>query len=148
MLRNPDLGFTQRKSQSPSKAVVELAPGHLFDVCLPPSSSHFSLQPQLAFLLVPKPARHFAVPLSSFFSVFFSSQPYLWHLEAPGLGVQLELHWGLHHSCGNAGSLTHWARPGSKPAPLQTLCWVLNLLSHNGNSSFSLFFCHSTLNSP
>ena len=37
-------------------------------------------------------------------------------------------------ACSNARSLTHWARPGIKPASSQTLCWVLNPLSHNENS--------------
>ena len=37
-------------------------------------------------------------------------------------------------TCGNAGSLTHQARPGTKPASSQRPCWVLNLLSHNRNS--------------
>ena len=35
---------------------------------------------------------------------------------------------------GNAASLTHWVRPGIEPTSSWTLCWVLNLLSHNGNS--------------
>ena len=58
---------------------------------------------------------------------------------------------GLHHSHSNAGSqalsatytvahnnagsLTHWARPGIKPAS----SWVCNHLSHNGNSQDSNF---------
>ena len=42
-------------------------------------------------------------------------------------------------ACGNAGSLTHWARPGIKPIFSQRLCWVLNLLSHNGNSNLSTY---------
>ena len=47
---------------------------------------------------------------------------------------------GLSHicdlccSCSNAGSLTHWAMPGIEPMSSETLCWVLNLLSHNWNS--------------
>ena len=40
---------------------------------------------------------------------------------------------------GNAGSLTHWTRTGMEPASSQTLCWVLNLLSHNRNSVLSVF---------
>ena len=40
---------------------------------------------------------------------------------------------GLHHSHRNTRSLTHWKRPRIKPAPAQRLCWVFNLLSHNGN---------------
>ena len=37
-------------------------------------------------------------------------------------------------ACGIAGSLTHWARPGIEPVSSWRLCWVLSLLSHNGNS--------------
>ena len=37
--------------------------------------------------------------------------------------------------CGNAG-----VRPGIEPASSMTLCWVLNLLSHNGNSVARSFF--------
>ena len=40
-------------------------------------------------------------------------------------------------ACSNSGSLTHGAKPEIEPASSRTLCWVLNLLSHNGNSSFS-----------
>ena len=56
---------------------------------------------------------------------------YPWHMEVPRLGVQLELEllayttatttpdpshvFDLHYTHGNAGSLTHWARPGIKP---------------------------------
>ena len=35
----------------------------------------------------------------------------------------------------NAGSLTHWARLRIESAPSQRVGWVLDLLSHNGNSS-------------
>ena len=41
----------------------------------------------------------------------------------------------------NAGSVTHWVRPGIEPASSQRLRWVINLLSHNGNfrsSNFSI----------
>ena len=37
-------------------------------------------------------------------------------------------------ACGNTRSLAHWARSGIKPPSSRTLCLVLNLLSHNGNS--------------
>ena len=40
-----------------------------------------------------------------------------------------------------AGSLTHWARPGVEPTFSWTLCWVLNPLSHNGDLSFD--YSHS-----
>ena len=38
-------------------------------------------------------------------------------------------------ACGNTGSLTHWVKPGIEPASSWILCWVLNALSYNGNSS-------------
>ena len=37
-------------------------------------------------------------------------------------------------ACGDSRSLTQWGRPGIKPTSSLTLCWVLNPLSHNGNS--------------
>ena len=42
---------------------------------------------------------------------------------------------------GSTRSLTHWMRPGIKPASSQTLCQVLNLLSHS-RSSKVLHFQH------
>ena len=39
-------------------------------------------------------------------------------------------------ACGNARSLTHWARPGIEPTfSPHGLCCALNLLGHSGNSS-------------
>ena len=53
---------------------------------------------------------------------------------------QPEQHW-IHTASatystawGNARSLTHWVSLGMEPTSLQTLCWVLNPLSHNKNS--------------
>ena len=43
--------------------------------------------------------------------------------------------WPTQHAYGIGQSLTHWVRPGVKPASSQILCRVLNLLSHNRNSS-------------
>ena len=79
--------------------------------------------------------------------------PHLQLIEVPRLGIELELQlpvytsatamwvlsliFDLRHSytyTSNAGSLTHCARPGVEPASSQTLFWVLNLLSHHGNS--------------
>ena len=42
----------------------------------------------------------------------------------------------LRSSLGQCRSLTHWARPGIEPASSWTPCWVLNPLSHHGNSYF------------
>ena len=39
----------------------------------------------------------------------------------------------------NTGSLTHWARPGIKPASSWRQHHVLNPLSHSGNSTYSNF---------
>ena len=47
------------------------------------------------------------------------SEPHLWPT------LQLWQHWILNP----------WAKPGIEPESSQTLCWVLNPLSHNGNSS-------------
>ena len=41
--------------------------------------------------------------------------------------------------CSNAGSLTHWVKTDNESTSSQTLCWVLNPLSHNGSSSFDHF---------
>ena len=57
-------------------------------------------------------------------SVYFnpsppSPPPYLpprWHLEFLGQGSDPNCNFSLSHSCGNAGSLTHCAGPGSEPA--------------------------------
>ena len=60
---------------------------------------------------------------------------------------------GLHQSHSNttsgtyttahskAGSLTQWARPGIEPESSWTLRWVLNTLSHNGNSCGDVLKC-------
>ena len=82
---------------------------------------------------------------------FFCLWPHLWHIEVPRLGVKWELQlqayatamstqiWTLSAtyvvSCGNARSLTHWARPGIRSASSWRLCWVLSQLSYNGNSN-------------
>ena len=90
-------------------------------------------------------------------AIFFSFLgPHLQHMEVPRLES--------NQSCSRqpipqpwqqwfqtAGSLTHWLRPGIKPTSSQTLCQVLNLLSHNGNSSMqslnprNTFFFHYVL---
>ena len=76
-------------------------------------------------------------------------------VEDSGLGVELELqlrpmpqprqHWiqatfsAYSAACSNPESLTHWTRPGSKPASSWRQCQILNPLSHNGNS-WNFFF--------
>ena len=45
----------------------------------------------------------------------------------------------------NAGSLTHWMRPGIKPVSSRTLCQVLNQMSHNGNSHAYFIFILSII---
>ena len=95
-----------------------------------------------------------------FLFIFFLG-PHLWQIEIPGLGVELELqlapmpqpwqHWVRAASAtyttafGNPGSLTHWARPGIECASSQRQCCVLDLLSHNWNSSLAGFGCASPM---
>ena len=61
-------------------------------------------------------------------------------MEAPGLyhshsNAVIRAVFATHTtSCGNARSLTHWARPGIQPTSSQTPCQILNLMSYNGNS--------------
>ena len=82
--------------------------------------------------------------ITFFLSVFF--------LEVPRLGIESELYLLTytiatttpnpshicdlcHSSWGNAGSLTHWARPGIQPA----FSWIMVdsfLLSHDRNSKY------------
>ena len=88
--------------------------------------------------------------------VLFFFWPHLWHMEVPRLRVELELQllvyatatamldlshiWDWSYTpCSNTGSLTHQARPENETIPSQTLCQVLNLLNHNGNSEGSRF---------
>ena len=78
-----------------------------------------------------------------FFFCFCFLGPHLQHMEVPRLGVELELQplayttatatrdpshiCTLCHSLGNARSLTHWVRPGIKPAS----SWILaGFISH------------------
>ena len=81
-----------------------------------------------------------------------------WHMEVPSLGVELELHllaytiatanqvqarsatYTIAHS--NAGSLTHWVRPGIEPVSSWILVRFVSL-SHNGNSLCSHPNCHA-----
>ena len=86
---------------------------------------------------------------------FFSFlQLYLWHMEIPGLGVELELQLPASATaqqcqmratsaictavCGNTGSWTHWLRPGIEHASSRTLYQIHNLMSHSGNSKYIL----------
>ena len=88
------------------------------------------------------------------FNFFFFLRPHLGHMEVPKPGIKSELQLpdytiaipnpncvcDLHCSCGNAGSLIHWAKPGIEPASSQTLCQVLNQMCHNRNSRNVSFF--------
>ena len=74
-----------------------------------------------------------------FFFFFFSGPPQLWHMEVPRLGVESDLQllvyitatamgggfWAMSATYttahGNPRSLTHWVRPGIKPAT----SWIL-----------------------
>ena len=52
-------------------------------------------------------------------SVFVFFFPHLWHLEVPGPVIKSKSQLYLCYSCGNAGSLNHFARLGIKLAPQQ-----------------------------
>ena len=54
-----------------------------------------------------------------------------------GQGSDWSCSCNLHHSHSNTPCLTHWATPGMEPISSQKH-QVLNLLSHNGNSSFNI----------
>ena len=84
--------------------------------------------------------------VSFFFFSFYHCTCSIWKFL--GSGSNLSCKWGLCHSSGNTGSepaccntrsLTHWVRTGIKATSSQRLCRVLNLLSHNGNSSCKAF---------
>ena len=47
-------------------------------------------------------------------------------------------------ACSNTRSLTYWAKPGIKSASSRTLCQVLNLLRHDGNSEKISLMAHCT----
>ena len=92
-----------------------------------------------------------------FFFFFFLPWPHLQHMEVLGPGVQSERQLRLppqphqHQiqatsstytiACSSAGSLTHWMRPGIRPASPKIQHWVLNPLDHNRTSNFWSAFC-------
>ena len=47
-------------------------------------------------------------------------------------------------ACGNTRCSTHWVRPGMEHAYARRQCWVLNLLSHSGNSEQNWWVCGDT----
>ena len=103
------------------------------------------------FTLFPFPFLSFPFLSFLFSFVFLGLHP--WHLEVPRLGVKSELQMPATATAitmpdlstsatyttahGNAGSSTHWARPGIEPAS----SWIIDLfpLSHDRNSRFFTF---------
>ena len=86
------------------------------------------------------------------FFVFLGPHP--WRMEVPRPGVEAKLQlpacttatatWDPSCLCNLHCSLQqHRARPGIGPASSQTLCRVLNPLSHNGNSFPTTFKTHT-----
>ena len=75
---------------------------------------------------------------------FFDCTHDIWKFQ--GQGSNLSCNFDLHHSCGNAESLTHSAGLGIEPMPQQRLqpqqrqCQILNWLHHSGNSNFLILF--------
>ena len=85
----------------------------------------------------------------SFFLVFLSiSGPYLQHMEVPRLGVQSEPQqcriWAVSATYaiarGIARSLTHWVRPGIKPASSWMLVGFINHWATTGTPAPTFFF--------
>ena len=88
----------------------------------------------------------------SFFPFLFFVRLHLLHIEVPGLGVKLEIQLpayitatatldlnhicDLHLSLQQRHILNPWAMPGIEPASSETLCQVLNPLSHSTSSLF------------
>ena len=83
---------------------------------------------------------------SVYFILFFSLlRSHQWYMEVPRLGVTSELQLLAYTTATAMPDLSHvcdlpFLRPGIKPASSWRLCWVLNLLSHHGNSFFSAFY--------
>ena len=71
------------------------------------------------------------------FFVFFCFLLHPWDMEVPNLNPSHSCN--LHHCYGNAGSLTHFTRPGIEPVPLQRQQWILNPLHHTRSSWRSHF---------
>ena len=89
---------------------------------------------------------------------FLFKGPRVWHMEVPGLGVELELqlrptpqpqqHWTEPHLWSMLQSV---ATPELNPLSevrdrthiLMDISWVFNLLSHNGNSFLIFIFGHA-----
>ena len=61
--------------------------------------------------------------ISSFFFLFRATPQ---HVEVPAAG--------LHHSHSNAGSLTHWVRPGIEPASSWVVVGIINHWDTKGTS--------------
>ena len=74
--------------------------------------------------------------LQIFLPNFFLAAPQL--MEFLGKGSYLSNNCDLYCSCGNVGSLTHCAGPGTEPASQM----LLILLHHSGNSILSHSFFH------
>ena len=77
--------------------------------------------------------------------------PHLWHMAAPGLGVESELQLPVYATATarpDPGCICDLCCPlwlcaikaGIEPESSWTLCWVLNLMSHNRNCNLGFFF--------
>ena len=127
-------------------------------------SKWFSLLRPLTLQLIP----FLPLTINSFF-FFLLATSAGWHMADHRLGVKSELQLrttpqAQQHqiqatsvtyaaASGNVRSLTHWVTPGIKCTSSRTLCQVLNLLSHNGNSkSFllmhTLFLLQGSISQP
>ena len=67
------------------------------------------------------------------------------HHSHSNIGSKPQL-WHTRPDCSKAGSLTHWGRPGIKPASFWRHLQVLNPLNHNGNSPVPFIVYNFCLN--
>ena len=79
---------------------------------------------------------------SSFcFVCFVFLELYPQHMEVPRLGGRIRAAVaGLHHSHSNAGSLTHWARPGIEPVSSWILAGFVNCWAMMGTPNIQHFY--------
>ena len=86
--------------------------------------------------------------------IYVFLRQHLWHMEVPRLGVQLELQLrpipqpltricDLWHSLWQHQILYPLSEGRAQTHILMDTSWILNLLSHNGNTYPAFFFCFS-----
>ena len=106
-----------------------------------PSKSYLSSLVYLKFYSSPELSWVFFLSFGSpstfkFVVCCFFGCPAIYGVPGPGIRSKPQL--GVHHSCGNAGSLTYSAEPGTESA-FQCYRDVPIPLHHSRNSTFNVF---------